>query len=966
MSTKKCGSFDVNFNTSTGKNLTTEEKITIQSTMSDITKMESIIQNLSDPKNNDNNDSYSNRILKILYSKMHNLEQKKIEINKILLLNTTKEKKEIQIKETVINELENKIIELKYKINEFNTINFNPMISKKILENNQILSKDEINDILNNLKEKESKDFEQVKFLKSEIQINENLENNINDNLTNLNSQIEIINEKLGMLKEEKSTVKNEIINLISCKETMEALIKFNFYLIKNFNEILNNDSIDEFDDDDGELYNKNKWNEPIKIYLYEIQTLNIEKISKSLLDNIFELFNIINEKNENNSLLHIIKNEFQNLLTNNKDINNFLDEIAQFIMNEIISITKNKLIKNNYKENLKNVSIYISYYIKSSYYDNIIKLQTKFLNHDCKFVKKNLKANLETLKMERAKFQIQKNETNMQQQYNKQKIQIIQNEYTKNFNENSNKLSKEEENYIQLCSQVNNLNNQKEELKDLCNKCKNNIKNLENKYEDDVKDINYDIKKIENEIVEIKDKEENKKIENNNRIEEYRKNITEKYETIKDLLKNHQNKYKNNLTFSDKLKKDNSCNRVKEIYNYNSSRMSYKDKNLLNYLKSGTNNVKNANKMRLSYGELKSKNNTIKTKEKNDTNNKKNKRLKRSSWDNHPKNKLREEIYSYLNNKNQNKNIFINHNNNNDFFKNNDIKKNQFQCFLDNENCFSLRFSKPINIISSSIENNTNNFIYHQNPLIYNSRNNLFRSFGNNFYQNNNLVVGKYIDNSTNLFKSQKNEINPQLSNTIILLKEKIASNNNECYNSLISKISELTKITFCYFCKRNFNENTNINFLTNNIDGKRLCEPPYNFIRSSIAMNKSYDGLRIVPSTLLEPLDFCIEDIENTVVSSKIKKIVEIYRNFRKFGKYMEKSEFINKEKNEYKDMSEEEIEKCLDYKYFGFDLIANSQKLEFVMSSYDDFKMWINGLAFIIKNKKELIEFVKDLKK
>ena len=110
MSTKKCGLFDVNFNTSTGKNLTTEEKITIQSTMSDINKMESIIQNLSDPKNNDNNDSYSNRVLKILYSKMHNLEQKKIEINKILLLNTTKEKKEIQIKETVINELENKII----------------------------------------------------------------------------------------------------------------------------------------------------------------------------------------------------------------------------------------------------------------------------------------------------------------------------------------------------------------------------------------------------------------------------------------------------------------------------------------------------------------------------------------------------------------------------------------------------------------------------------------------------------------------------------------------------------------------------------------------------------------------------------------------------------------------------------------------------------------------------------------
>ena len=966
MSSKKSDSFDANFNNPSINNLTTGEEITIQSVMSDIKNIELLLQNISDPKNIENDNNNSNKILNNLNSKLQNLEQKKIDINKILLSNIANEKTQIQIKETVINELENKIIELKYKINEFNTIDFNPLITKKILANNQILSKNEINNILNIFEKKETTDMEQIKFLKSEIQINKNLENNLNNNLSKLNNQIEITTEKLKMLKQEKLSVKNDIINLLSCKETIEALIKFNFYLIKNFNEILNDNSIDEFDDTNGELYNKNKWNEPIKIYFYEIQILNVEKISNLLLINIFELFNIISKQNENNSLFNIVKNEFQNLVSSNKDINNFSNKVALLILNEIISITDNKLIKKNYKENLKNISISISYYIKSAYYEKLIQSQIKFLNHDYKTIKKNFKIYLENLKIEQTKLENQKNEVNIQQQYNKQKIQIIQNEYIKNDNKNSNYFTIEEEKYIQLCTQVNNLIDQKEELKEVCNKCKKNIDNFQNKYEDEVKDINSEIKKIESEIIEIKDKEENKKIENNNRIMEYRKNIAEKYETIKGLLKNYKNKYGDKFSYYNKLKKGNSCKRVKESYNNSSSRKNFKEKPLFNYFESEIKNVNYTNKIRFSFGDLKSKNktNTIKNKEKKDVNKKKYKHIKRASWDNHSNNKLQEEIYSELNKKNNNKNLFVNHNNNSNIFNNTEIKKKQFQDFFDNKNCFSPTFTRQINILSP-IENNSNNLVYHQNPIFYNTKNK-FQSYGNNFYQNNNLVVRKYIDNSTNLYKTQKNELNQELTKAISLLKNQIISNNNISNNFLTSKISDLTKITFCYFCKRNFNEHVKINFLSNNINGKNLCEPPYNFIRSSIAMNKNYDGIRIVPSSLLDPVDFSIEDIQNTIVSSKIKKIVEIYRNYKKCGKTMKKIEFINNEKNKYKEMSEEEIEKCLDYKYFEFELIVNSQKLEFIMNSYEDFKMWINGFAFIIKNKKELVEYIKGMNK
>ena len=190
MSSKKSDSFDANFNIPSSNNLTTGEEITIQSVMSDIKNIELLLQNISDPKNIDNDNNNSNKILNNLNSKLQNLEQKKIDINKILLSNIANEKTQIQIKETVINELENKIIELKYKINEFNTIDFNPLIAKKILANNQILSKNEINNILNIFEKKETTDMEQIKFLKSEIQINKNLENNLNNNLSKLNNMV--------------------------------------------------------------------------------------------------------------------------------------------------------------------------------------------------------------------------------------------------------------------------------------------------------------------------------------------------------------------------------------------------------------------------------------------------------------------------------------------------------------------------------------------------------------------------------------------------------------------------------------------------------------------------------------------------------------------------------------------------------------------------------------------------------
>ena len=53
----------------------------------------------------------------------------------------------------------------------------------------------------------------------------------------------------------------------------------------------------------------------------------------------------------------------------------------------------------------------------------------------------------------------------------------------------------------------------------------------------------------------------------------------------------------------------------------------------------------------------------------------------------------------------------------------------------------------------------------------------------------------------------------------------------------------------------------------------------------------------------------------------------------------------------------MSKHEIIKSAVNKYFNFSLLINkSKRVEFIMGRYSDFKTWINGIAFLIKNRHE----------
>ena len=145
-------------------------------------------------------------------------------------------------------------------------------------------------------------------------------------------------------------------------------------------------------------------------------------------------------------------------------------------------------------------------------------------------------------------------------------------------------------------------------------------------------------------------------------------------------------------------------------------------------------------------------------------------------------------------------------------------------------------------------------------------------------------------------------------------------------------------------------------------NTSSKELCQYPFNFIKSTISLSKDYKKIKIIPSTQLEPIDFDITSIENTVVSTGIKSIIDVYRNYCRWKinkKWNKLEEFINEQIIKYNNLSREDVEKCIINKNYNFSLILkdNNRRFEFIICSYDEFKMWINGMAFIIKNKEDI---------
>ena len=113
-------------------------------------------------------------------------------------------------------------------------------------------------------------------------------------------------------------------------------------------------------------------------------------------------------------------------------------------------------------------------------------------------------------------------------------------------------------------------------------------------------------------------------------------------------------------------------------------------------------------------------------------------------------------------------------------------------------------------------------------------------------------------------------------------------------------------------------------------------------------------------------------IMQLNNTIMNTNLKIIIDIHRDYRKYknnkiNKNINMLDFIKREKMKYLNYNNEFIENCANNKYFNFSLFINEgKKIEIVFNNYDDFKLWINGFAFIIKNKKQILQINKNNKK
>ena len=1009
----------------------TKEEILIKSLIEEIYDTEKKISEINNKENSTQNGLYQNN------QKLIELRNLKDNLNeKINILNTNfqkefeSKKREISLQNKKINDLNITIEECKKNIESLDKKYFKSPLLKYKFENNinnKILSQEEINEFYIKNENNNEKENDKLKHLNREIEVYRASESVILNNQKEIKNSIDKLNENLKMLKEEKLGINQELLDIISYKETLECINKNNLVnLAKLLKQNNTNISIKNVK---LSMEKTNKLEEPINLFLFELNIIDINRIPTKLYEELscslgFILINnknkqynkkdnyytrsqskdistieiydkkniynkeVVNENNNKNRSLNnsyinsylenniFEKHSFESLIeaelnsffkeNNEININNFLDRIA---LNIIEQLKQNEIeIPLYFYDNL---ITYLSYFFKILYYDKVINYKLKFLNKDYKSIKKEFKKALDFTNNELVKLENKYDEIKAKKLESENNLNHIKN------NENIN-LSEEEQSYIRICSKINFIMKQKDDIKKNIIIIENELNNKKFEKNNEIEIINNEIEKIIKEMNNINNTNELNTLKNNESIINYRKIIAEKFNIIREQLQLYKEKYGANMSLYNKfinninnsiLKTRNKIitNGAEDLYDYNfidlyssqtinntsgiSNKKIYKNNSFnKSFMNDNNKKLNNINQLELSKNLSTILNKT--------TNN-----IKKASTPSDLNAPSKELIFNY-GKKNYN------------FINNIKIEKTHYS------------FNK---YLSSTISNDTDK---RRKKIIpkkkTNSRiKNDFEIFDKNDFNINNFISKKDENSKTfthSFFRKQqkikrtaseteKKMIKAKTNNGLLnmnLFKNKIPNSNykgnlkiNNKNNKLL-KLFHLTKITFCYFREINPKKNTMKKYNPlNNISSKELCEYPYNFIKSTISLNKNYKNIKIVPSSQLEPIDLEITSIDNTVVSTGIKSIIDIYRNYCKWKLSQKRNlnEFINEQMHKYNNLSKEDVEKCINNKNFNFSLILkeNNKRFEFIICSYDEFKTWINGMAYIIKNKEDILKFI-----
>ena len=447
--------------------------------------------------------------------------------NQSILSNISKNKQRIESLSSFI-EKESQLAEAKIKILNEEIFSLQTEITNLNNPNTQYSQKDMDQNLI------------KEKFINKTIKLHEN--------------ELNQIEENLKLLKEEKISSSNELLNLMSLRENYEDLIKLRSKYIFNSSKIKKNMSDKNAENNNITEINLNKFSEN-KINIEYHDLLNIQSISKlcnfiykiissNIVANFSSLLIELNLKNVILSSINTAYNKFiKNNLHYNSNSNNFIRDISVNIVNSDVKIS-NLFIQPQFE-------ILLKYIFKLFSIEKTINDELKFVNNDYAYNKNILKNKKENI-------------LNKIKDCTKQKI-AIDNEKQKIKNDcktMKNYLEKVQEykNIIKIKeSEINRIKNELTETKSTyqgqINNLENTNKNLENKVNNI--DTKYKIENI-NQQIELLFKGIKTKIQNINDMEQKNSLINEMIQDINKCLENDGN-INNNNTFNNLINDYNS-----------------------------------------------------------------------------------------------------------------------------------------------------------------------------------------------------------------------------------------------------------------------------------------------------------------------------------------------------------------------------------------------------------------------
>ena len=875
---------------------------------------------------------------------------------------------------------------------QFELTNFHNMQSSQISLNKSNMS---VQKIFFNKKNYEQYMF-QKNYLISKTQYNKIISSlsDIEIKLRENNALIDKYNNDLNNLKQTKKKKQEEIVELLSNKESLEEIYQdkiSNFKIngqksITEKNDIINGQNINnENVNENGEEHtnpntndsnnsneeNKNNENEndthkkkesstssssgsissennnPIEIKLNDIKTSNQKKYEEQIISFTDEIL----QKNDNEFSLKLKKKvnlSYQaffvetNSLENDAQtsIMNFFLRISEFISTQNVGIISEKT-----------ANLFIRELMRINSIDEEISEILKFLNKEYKDNKKDLKEKIKILNEKNDHLNIKK----QTYETKKDELKMFMEENKEKYNMEKNKINNEDDNKIQNVSFISEGNNNNNHI--MLAGCRSGFKKNSVK----IKKINFDsINNSKNKLF----------FSDNNESNDL--NISKDMAPNSDRqIIDNLNKYLiNSLQINSKSK-----NKEKSIEKGNKKivlhKNSYKNINRLN-----VNNLLNNNNEESNPQINESKINLVNNSEviggPQNTINKKRINMKI--------------VYrnSKLNNQGKKTNSVVMHNSSNlqDLLSAQKKPNTNKIIFLKDNKSNSFKDINELKSPSKITKTHRHNHIYFQREEL---KTELFSRSpdGNNNYRYISKTNG--IPYQGKIIPLSKGNLDTKRIDISKIDKSNIYSTR---YDNRLKILTQGIKESFCYFkfYKENHVEYNPIDELLKTPENLDYVEGYISidvFLHKFKLIPKIYKNKKITYEKLVQNLskeiniteldscndfDYCeyykdflgieLKDIIDVVLSKEMKEVIKIYNAYIKYAERQDKPD-LNKFLNtrEIRDIFLEQNDKikAISCKYFIFSLKFKKEsapKIEFIFINYDQFNLWYNCLQYIIK--------------